>query len=93
MLPKVSRDLPVEQLLPIDVLQVDVSVASLGVMDFHKRLVNQNLSCSLGGYKMIILISQKSITRKQRNKNIERHKCPHERKLHQLEYLKLWGNY
>ena len=60
-----------EQLLPVDVLQVDVGIASLGVMDFHKRLVNQNLSCSLGGYKMIILISQKSITRKQRNKNIE----------------------
>ena len=82
-----------EQLLPVDVLQVDVGVASLGVMDFHKCLVNQNLSCALGGYKTIILISQKSINRKQINKNIERYKCPHEQKLHQLEYLKLWSNY
>ena len=41
-----------EQLFSIDVLQVDVSVASLGVVDFYKGLVNQNLSSSFGRLKL-----------------------------------------
>ena len=43
-----------EQLLPVDVLQVDVSVASLGVMDFHEGLVNEKLSCSFGWLKLTL---------------------------------------
>ena len=43
ILPKVSWDLFVEELVPLDVLQVDVSIAGLGVVDFHEDLSNWTL--------------------------------------------------